>query len=341
MLKFIVGADVSKDKINFSLLFDGKVVSDHEISNKVNDLTMFVKSVQSLAHSLSTSNVDNDVYFCMEHTGVYNNLLYKVLDQAKITFFVEPGLHIKLTLGLTRGKNDKIDARRIAEFCNRNHDKLVPHKIETKLTATLKALQTKRNQYVKMKCQLSQGSSDNKVFLDAETSKMIKQSDDPLLKSIIAAIKKIDAQIEELIKTDPEIMENYKIAQSVPGVGKVLATAMICATSNFNKFDHAKKFATYCGVVPFNNESGKKKGKSKVSHLANKDLKKLLHLSATSTIKSNSSFAIYYQKKVEQGKNKMLVLNNIRNKIVHTVFACIKSKIKYSKQYQYNPDIAA
>lgn len=34
----------------------------------------------------------------------------------------------------------------------------------------------------------------------------------------------------------------------------------------------------------------------------------------------------YYQRKVEQGKNKMSVLNAVRNKLVHRIMAVIKRK---------------
>jgi transposase len=92
------------------------------------------------------------------------------------------------------------------------------------------------------------------------------------------AIEKIEAQMLELIKRDESIYENYEIGQSVSGVGKIVAVAFICATNNFNKFESVKAVGSYCGVVPFGKESGKYKGKDKVSPIANKGLKTLLHL---------------------------------------------------------------
>jgi transposase len=90
----------------------------------------------------------------------------------------------------------------------------------------------------------------------------------------------------ELIKSNTAVYDNYKIAQSVPGVGKVIAIAFICATNNFNKFESAKALGSYCGVVPFGKESGRYKGKDKVSPIANKTLKTLLHLGALASIRA-------------------------------------------------------
>ncbi|MBK9736843.1 MAG: IS110 family transposase [Saprospiraceae bacterium] len=98
------------------------------------------------------------------------------------------------------------------------------------------------------------------------------------------AIEKIEADMLELIKSDKSIYDNYKIAQSVPGVGKIVAVAFLCATHNFTKFETSKALGSYCGVVPFGKESGRYKGKDKVSPIANKSLKTLLHLGAVASI---------------------------------------------------------
>jgi len=120
-------------------------------------------------------------------------------------------------------------------------------------------------------------------------------------------------------------------------VGKIVAIAFICATNNFTKFQSAKALGSYCGVVPFGKESGIYKGRDKVSPIANKALKTLLHLGAISSISGKNAFAVYYQRKVTvDKKNKMLALNNVRNKIVKTLFACIKNKTKYTADYSFS-----
>ena len=66
------------------------------------------------------------------------------------------------------------------------------------------------------------------------------------------------------------------------------------------------------------------RGKTHVSHLANKQMKKLLHMAAMSSVATKGELADYYQRKVAQGKAKMAVLNAVRNKIIHRVFACVR-----------------
>ena len=105
---------------------------------------------------------------------------------------------------------------------------------------------------------------------------------------------------------------------------------LIAYTNAFTKFNDTRKFASFCGIAPFPNSSGTSiKGRTKVSHLANKKIKSLLDLCAKSAIQSNPEMKNYYQKRIEQGKNKMSTINIIRNKILSRVFAVVKRQTPY------------
>ena len=70
-----------------------------------------------------------------------------------------------------------------------------------------------------------------------------------------------------------------------------------------------------------------------MSHRAHKPMKALLNMAARSSVSSPGELRDYYERKVAEGKNKMLVLNAIRNKIIHRVFACVRDGRKYEKIY--------
>jgi transposase len=90
-------------------------------------------------------------------------------------------------------------------------------------------------------------------------------------------------------------------------------------------FKNWRKFACYCGVAPFEYKSGSSiKGRTRVSHLANKKIKALLNMAALTAKKNDMEMRAYYDKKVKEGKNKMLVLNSIRCKIISRAFAVIQ-----------------
>jgi transposase len=86
--------------------------------------------------------------------------------------------------------------------------------------------------------------------------------------------------------------------------------------------------------VPFSKTSGSSvRYKPTVSPHANKKLKKLLHLCALSAIKNDKEIKAYYERKVEQGKNKMCVINAVRNKLIHRVFAVIRDDRFFEENY--------
>jgi transposase len=285
MLKFTVGADISKDKINFALRFDNDYILESEVENTTSSLNKFVKQVQSMVKEIAIGKKSE---YCldviMEHTGIYGNLLIECLSGLKVNMYAVGGLEIKNSTGISRGKNDKIDAKRIADYGIRFSDKLKPYKLCDKTLTELKGLTTMRAQMVRIKAQLTQGNDDTRKFLGKEFQKMAENIQKPVVNELDESIDKIEARMLELIKSDESIHDNYKIAQSVPGVGKIVALAFICATDNFTKFESAKSLGSYCGVVPFGRESGRYKGKDKVSPIANKTLKTLLHLGALASI---------------------------------------------------------
>jgi transposase len=107
---------------------------------------------------------------------------------------------------------------------------------------------------------------------------------------------------------------------------------MIVASGEFERIKEAKQFACYSGVAPFEHQSGTSlRGRSRVSRMANMNMKRLLHLAAMSAIKYSEEMRVYYLRKVSEGKNKMSVLNAVRNKLITRVYACIKQQRLYEK----------
>ena len=91
--------------------------------------------------------------------------------------------------------------------------------------------------------------------------------------------------MDEIIDAIPEWNQNVRLIRTVKGVGPVLARFLIIYTENFSRFTDPKKFACYAGIAPFEYSSGSSiKGKTRVHHCANKQLKSLLNVAAMSAI---------------------------------------------------------
>ncbi|NQX86878.1 MAG: IS110 family transposase [Flavobacteriaceae bacterium] len=132
------------------------------------------------------------------------------------------------------------------------------------------------------------------------------------------------------MKAGEKLNTAISLNTSITGIGKITALYLTIFTNMFTRYENPKQLACYCGVVPFEYSSGTSiRKRSKVNHLVNKTLKKQLHLCALVAIQYDPELKIYYNRKIEEGKSKMLVINNMRNKLVHRVCAVIKKQQHY------------
>ncbi|MFK7061643.1 IS110 family transposase, partial [Flavobacterium oreochromis] len=194
-------------------------------------------------------------------------------------------------------------------------DEVTLFKAPKKSLEKIRVLLSLREKMVAFKATLITNVNELKL-LDKELYRITQKHQKQSIKGINQDIKKIEKDLETLILEDEKLNSLYNTITSVPGVGKVTALSLICFTKEFTTFQSPRQLACYCGVVPFEYTSGKSiRAKPKVHFMANKKLKKQLHMCALSCVMHNPEMKNYYQRKVAEGKSKMLVLNNVRNKL--------------------------
>ena len=319
MQKFIyIGIDISKKVLDLSIQASGEEELK-QIPNKVKDIKKLLENYP--AHQLIIG---------MENTGRYNYPLYEALANSEAKVFVIPPLHLKKSLGLTRGKNDQIDAHRIMKFIEKNWKDIPEWIMPSFNVQKLKILLTERSSRVKMIKQLKSTQKEYELITKFVREEKLDKLNNQLIHSIQKQVLKIEDQIEQLISNDKDLVSHAVMIQSVPGVGRILSWVLIAKTNNFQSITDPRKMACYSGVVPFDHQSGSSiRKKDRVSIYADKSIKSLLHLGAMSAIRLNNDLRSYYLRKVDEGKNKMSVLNAVRNKIIHRVFAVIRNQEPY------------
>ena len=243
---------------------------------------------------------------------------------------LDSAVRIKHSLGIKRGKTDKADARAIAKYSIRNQTDCQLFTLADTVLQRVRQLAQQRERLMKMAKELTDLSQDYKAMnLTAELT-LHRQSSEDVLVVLRKKIKAIDGQIQREIKTSPRLQTNFELLQSIPGVGPQTALFMLVFTGNFSRFTDPKKLASYSGVAPFAYESGTSvRGRTKVNRMANMKLKSLLHMASMSAVKMSGEMKDYYKRKVGEGKNKMSVLNAIRNKLVHRMVAVIERQTGY------------
>jgi transposase len=322
---YFLGVDVSKKSLDAALTIDGK--SFHEVH-----VTNLNKSIESFFRDLKRQFPFSNLIVCLEHTGIYCQPLLDFLVKNKIRVCIEPARQIKLSQGITRGKSDQLDAKRIAQYAYKNRESLIFWKPQRPCIQKLKALLVARERMINVKVQLEVPLNECSEFIEASIRKdMIKYCQKPI-EAIQQGIKKIELAIDQLIEDDAKLTDQCSLVTSVPGVGKITALNVIVSTNEFTKISEAKKLACYAGVAPFEHRSGSSiRGKTRVSKMANMTLKRLFHLAAMSAIQCCDELKAFYQRKVAAGKNKMSVINAVRNKLISRIYACINNQRRYSK----------
>jgi transposase len=332
-INHFIGVDVSKGTLDFSLVCEGKSVYHQRVENSTSGIESFIKEVKR-GFGFNASNT----IFCIEPNGIYNNILLAFLEKIKTNIWIESALQIKRSQGMARGKNDKIDSERIALYAYRYKDHFTSWSPPREIIIQIKQLLAIRARIVEAIKQLYMPvGKDAEIFFTKSHLKFSRNCCESSIKAMKKDVKAIEKQIKSLIQSDESLSRLFKITMSVDGIGLVIATTIIVATNEFKNFSCAKKFACYSGVVPFEHSSGTSvKGRTRVSHLANKTVKKMLHLAALIGIRNNGEFKEYYERKVAEGKHKMSVINAIRNKLVLRIFACVRENRLFEKKYQFS-----
>jgi len=274
------------------------------------------------------------VLVVMEHTGQYSYRFEKFLRAKAIGYCKIAALQIKRSLGITRGKDDKIDSSRIAEYGWLRRDILMADPNLQEEIRDLRRLLSLRLKLVRDRsgyiCRLKEMIVSGTCTASCLEGKLQQQ----LIDFFSSKIAQLETKIKSLINSNPALLRTSELLRSIKGVGWIIAAYMIGCTENFKKFSNARKFNCYAGLAPFKYESGSSiKGRSKVSHLANKEAKALLNLGASCSIRCDQEMKKYYQKRVAEGKRKMSCLNIIRSKLVARMFAVVKRQTPY-KEYQ-------
>nr|WKN34496.1 IS110 family transposase [Tunicatimonas sp. TK19036]WKN34888.1 IS110 family transposase [Tunicatimonas sp. TK19036]WKN34938.1 IS110 family transposase [Tunicatimonas sp. TK19036] len=325
---FFIGIDISKKTLDFAVRDYRKLLFHLKVTNSPPGLVEFQKECLAKNIDLSKSLI------CCEHTGIYSQHILALATKNDFSFWLESSLRIKRSLGLQRGKNDKIDAIRISEYAFRYADQATIWQPERQIILKLRQLVALRKRLLNAKNTLKVSRDEIATFQDKKLQKEMEKLNRKPVEALEKQITEVDEKIKTLIKEDASLKHLFELVTSVDGIGEVVFCEMAIATNEFKLFSCPRKFACYSGVAPFEHTSGTSiRGGTRVSHLANKQMKKLLHMAALSVVRGKGEMANYYHRKVEQGKNKMLVINAVRNKIIHRVFACIRDDRKYEKNY--------
>lgn len=330
---FFIGIDISKPFFDVALLAivnhqKQAIVTGH-FDNTASGLKSFGKWLTG--HKVVLA----DTLVVIENTGIYHRLLWAWCNEKKLPVHIGNAAHIKWSFGIARGKNDKVDSIRLCQYACKEADTLKATPALNPALLQLKDLMTARSKLLSQLNSTRTYLKELKNVSDVATVKLLEQVHQQAIDGLAASVEALNKKIKEMVMADAAIETSYQLLITVPGIGHLTAVYLICCTHNFAGKVSGKQLASYAGVVPFEHSSGVSvKGRNKVHSMANKELKKLLHLCALVAMRHNEELKQYYQRKKAEGKHSMSVLNAIRNKIVLRAVAVIDKQKPYEDKFK-------
>ena len=239
MKLYNVGADLSKKVIDF---FIYELKAFLTISNNAEGFKQLIKWFDQ--HSIPLSQV----MIVMEHTGLYSYQLEQFLHRKGICFTKVSGLAIKRSLGLVRGKSDKIDARRIARYAFEKRDCLTADQPVKENLIQIQRLHATRERLVKTRASYLAAVKEEQEAYELNNKDLMIAAQLKVIKSLDQQIQKLENEIQQIAQADRDLQKNYLLLQSIKGVGPVVSMAAIIKTANFTRFTNGRKFACFCGT---------------------------------------------------------------------------------------------
>jgi transposase len=325
-IKQNVGIDITKDdfKVNFSVMtsdLDVVVKGSKTIKNNRQGFEEFLSWISAkFINELA-------LHFTMEATGVYyESLAYFLQGQGYPVHVVLPNQAKKYgqSLGI-ESKTDKIDAKTLArmglERKLRNWEPFSPHfQMLKRFTRERDALIGERTMVLN---QLHAYENEGHPI-----SATVRRSHEHI-DLLDSQIKEIEQDIEKVIEKDKPLKERLACVRSIKGVGLITAVTIVSETNGFVTVNNIKQLVSYAGLDVKLRESGKWKGKTKISKKDNKYIRKALYFPTFSKIKHDESTNKKYQQLKEKKGIPMVAAVAQQRKLLGLIYTLWKKQERY------------
>ena len=183
-----------------------------------------------------------------------------------------------------------------------------------------KALEAYKLQQTQIKCQLESASSLQVI-----------KSWRSMLKYISKEMNLLEEKIDNLCDDDAELRQHYNNLQTIPGIGKTTAIALLSYIPDLTYFKNARQLAAYAGLVPKHRISGTSiRGKSRLSKQGSSRLRRALFFPAIVASRCNPILLAFCNNLNRAKKAKMTIIGAVMRKMLHIVFGIIKHRTAFN-----------
>jgi transposase len=304
-----LGIDVAKKKFQVALLKNEKYKS------KSFDNTMpgFIALLAWLKQ-----REPGEVHVCLESTGTYGDSLTRFLFDNGYTVSVVNPSRIKAfgEAELLRNKNDEIDAKLIARFCEKM--KPAAWQPDPPEVEHLRMLGRRRDVLISMRTQ--------EVNRLGNPDRSVNESIEKVIAFLDQEIKEITQAIQDHIDGNDDLKKKRDLLKTIKGVGDVAIEAILSETNGFARFERIEQVVAYMGLSPKQKDSGTSvKGRPRLCKIGSARLRRALYMPALSAIRCNPFVRGLYERLRAKSKHGMVIACACMKKLVHIMFGVLKT----------------
>jgi transposase len=279
-MEFLIGVDVAKDTLEFAVRHDGKVERGGEVPNRQ-------EGIESLLEQIGTPAL-----VVMEATGGYERAVARrLMDAGLKVAIVNPrrAREFANALGIL-AKTDRIDAAVLAWFGDALRPP--PRALPDEATSHLDGLVTRRRQLVEMIT--AETNHLASAHPSARTSIVDARS------ALREQLELMDLEIAEAIGCDKKWKHKFKLLQTAPGVGPVVASTLLAELPELGALTR-REIALLVGVAPLADDSGRAKGRRRIWG-GRASVRSLVYLAGQAAARAKNSDLKQFNEKLRKSK---------------------------------------
>jgi transposase len=266
---------------------------------------------------------------CLEATGSYSLGVASFLHQRqRLVSLVNPlAVHYFARTCLSRNKTDPHDALLIARYSQQYNPR--PWTPPTLAQQRLQTLVRTREQILDSRMLVQQhlenAPAGAAVYFRAQLRQLQRQTE------------KVEQQIRQAWQAVPEMALAMSWLTSIPGIGEITAATILAILPPVEQMRSARQLAAFAGVSPCQKQSGNSPGRTRLSKLGHRRLRKALYWPAITALRCNPRAQALAQRLAEKGKRKMVIIGAVMRLLTHLIYGVLKNRHPFDPNYLQVP----
>jgi len=314
-----VGIDVSKASLEIALIEPEEDASaSHTVPNTEDGFGQLLDWLEKQTDA-GLEKHPEQVHVCLEASGGYQRPAARFLHERGLTVSVVNPQRTSAYADsqLNRSKTDKVDARLLARFCEREEPTpWEPSSSEQRgLKEMTRGLEQLKKERDRLKNQI--GQSENPTVTDSLES---------VLESVNEQIDRLEDRIDQHVESTDTLARNRDLLETIPGVGRTTAALVLAELGAPEQFESARQAAAYAGLTPSHHESGSSVHRNpRLSKVGSSRLRRALYFPAISALRCNAAIEAFGDRLADRGKEKMVIIGAAMRKLLHICYGVLKN----------------